>query len=299
MREPPPDYERSHRGRDQERGEERARNCDAQGREDRGDGEHGLHERRRAPLAPEHRLTRGQLVPTIGIRCDHSLQDDASPGICQGGKSAIVCVRSRLVKICVVGGGSTYTPELVDGILRRRDRLPASELVLLDPNHERLEIVGRFARRMCEASGSDLQVRWTADAADALAGSEFVVTQLRVGGQEARHRDELAGRAFGLIGQETTGIGGFAKALRTIPVMLAIAREVERSAPGATLVNFTNPAGLITELLRRHTSLRVVGSAMCRGTCRSRSRTRSAASSRMSTSTMSGSTTCPGPAASG
>ena len=163
------------------------------------------------------------------------------------------------MKICVVGGGSTYTPELVDGILRRRDRLPASELVLLDPNHERLEIVGRFARRMCEASGSDLQVRWTADAADALAGSEFVVTQLRVGGQEARHRDELAGRAFGLIGQETTGIGGFAKALRTIPVMLAIAREVERSAPGATLVNFTNPAGLITELLRRHTSLRVVG----------------------------------------
>ena len=87
------------------------------------------------------------------------------------------------MKICVVGGGSTYTPELVDGILRRRDRLPASELVLLDPNHERLEIVGRFARRMCEASGSDLQVRWTADAADALAGSEFVVTQLRVGGR--------------------------------------------------------------------------------------------------------------------
>jgi 6-phospho-beta-glucosidase len=163
------------------------------------------------------------------------------------------------VKICVVGGGSTYTPELVDGILRRRDRLPASELVLLDPDHERLEIVGRFARRMCEASGSDLHVRWTADAADALADSAFVVTQLRVGGQEARHRDELAGRAFGLIGQETTGIGGFAKALRTIPVMLAIARQVERSAPGATLVNFTNPAGLITELLRRHTSLRVVG----------------------------------------
>jgi 6-phospho-beta-glucosidase len=176
-----------------------------------------------------------------------------------GDKPAIVGVGSRLVKICVVGGGSTYTPELVDGILRRRDRLPASELVLLDPNRERLEIVGRFARRMCEASGSDLQVRWTDDAADALAGSAFVVTQLRVGGQEARHRDELAGRAFGLIGQETTGIGGFAKALRTIPVMLAIAREVERSAPDATLVNFTNPAGLITELLRRHTALRVIG----------------------------------------
>ena len=135
------------------------------------------------------------------------------------------------MKICVVGGGSTYTPELVDGILRRRERLPVSELVLLDPNEERLEIVGRFARRMCEASGSNLEVRWTADAPGALAGSEFVVTQLRVGGQEARHRDELTGREFGLIGQETTGIGGFAKALRTIPVMLEIAREVERSAP--------------------------------------------------------------------
>ena len=163
------------------------------------------------------------------------------------------------MKVCVVGGGSTYTPELVDGILRRRDRLPVTELVLLDPNHERLEIVGRFARRMCEAVRVDLAVRWTADAPDALAGSAFVVTQLRVGGQEARHRDELTGRDFGLIGQETTGIGGFAKALRTIPVMLEIAREVERSAPDAMLVNFTNPAGLITELLRRHTALHVVG----------------------------------------
>jgi 6-phospho-beta-glucosidase len=163
------------------------------------------------------------------------------------------------VKICVVGGGSTYTPELVDGILRRRDRLGVAELVLLDPNHERLEIVGRFARRMCEASGSNLHVRWTADAPDALAGSAFVITQLRVGGQEARHHDELTGRDFGLIGQETTGIGGFAKALRTIPVMLEIASQIERHAPAAALVNFTNPAGLITELLRRHTSLRAVG----------------------------------------
>ena len=190
----------------------------------------------RSPSPLQHVREREHGVVEVG-------RDDELPGSA-GDKAAIVCVRSRSVKICVVGGGSTYTPELVDGILRRSARLPASELVLLDPNHERLEIVGRFARRMCEASGSNLQVRWTADAADALAGSAFVVTQLRVGGQEARHRDELAGRDFGLIGQETTGIGGFAKALRTIPVMLEIAREVERSAPGATLVNFTNPAGL-------------------------------------------------------
>jgi 6-phospho-beta-glucosidase len=163
------------------------------------------------------------------------------------------------LKICVVGGGSTYTPELVDGLLRREATLPVTEIVLLDPDPVRLEIVGGFARRMAEAAGSGISVRWTADALDAIRGSDFVVCQLRVGGQAARHRDELLGREFGLIGQETTGVGGFAKALRTIPVMLEIARLVEQEAPHAVLVNFTNPAGLITELLRRHTPLRVIG----------------------------------------
>ena len=124
------------------------------------------------------------------------------------------------LKICVVGGGSTYTPELVDGLLRREATLPVCELVLLDPDPLRLEIVGGFARRMAETAGSDVLVRWTADPVDAIRGAGFVVCQLRVGGQAARHRDELLGREFGLIGQETTGVGGFAKALRTIPVML-------------------------------------------------------------------------------
>jgi 6-phospho-beta-glucosidase len=163
------------------------------------------------------------------------------------------------LKITVVGGGSTYTPELVDGLLRRRADLPLSELFLLDPNAERLEIVGAFARRMCEAAGSDVAVRWGADPVEALRCADFVVTQLRVGGQAARHRDEQTGRDFGLIGQETTGVGGFAKALRTIPVMLELARVVEREAPQAVVVNFTNPAGLISELLRRHTPLRAIG----------------------------------------
>ncbi len=163
------------------------------------------------------------------------------------------------MRICVVGGGSTYTPELVDGILRRADRLPAGELVLLDPDRARTGIVGRFARRMCEAAGSNLAVRWTTDPVDALAGASFVVNQLRVGGQAARHRDELMGPELGLIGQETTGIGGFAKALRTIPVVLELAALVREHAPEAMLVNFTNPAGLITETLRRHTDLRVIG----------------------------------------
>jgi 6-phospho-beta-glucosidase len=163
------------------------------------------------------------------------------------------------LKICVVGGGSTYTPELVDGLLRRAATLPVTELVLLDPDAVRVGIVGAFAARMAEAAGSNLSIRWTDDASDAIRGSDFVVCQLRVGGQAARHRDELLGREFGLIGQETTGVGGFAKALRTIPVMAEIARIVALEAPDAMLVNFTNPAGLITEFLRRHTSLRVIG----------------------------------------
>ena len=104
--------------------------------------------------------------------------------------------------------------------------------MLLDPDPVRLEIVGRFAARMAEAAGSDVAVRWTGDAPDAIRDADFVVCQLRVGGQAARHRDELLGREFGLIGQETTGVGGFAKALRTIPVMLEIARIVAREAPG-------------------------------------------------------------------
>jgi 6-phospho-beta-glucosidase len=163
------------------------------------------------------------------------------------------------MKVCVVGGGSTYTPELIDGLIRRADVLPVREVHLLDPSEERLEVVGRFADRMCEAARSEIAVRWGADPAAAIAGADFVITQLRVGGQEARHRDELTGRHFGLIGQETTGVGGFAKGLRTIPVILEIARLVALHAPDATLVNFTNPAGMITEVLRRQTALRVVG----------------------------------------
>jgi 6-phospho-beta-glucosidase len=163
------------------------------------------------------------------------------------------------MKICVVGGGSTYTPELVDGLLRRTAELPVSELYLLDPDEARLEIVARFADRMAEAAGSEMAVRWGPDPVAAIRGASFVVTQLRVGGQAARDRDERMGRDFGLIGQETTGIGGFAKGLRTIPVIRRIAALIAVYAPGAALVNFTNPAGMITEMLRRETELTVVG----------------------------------------
>lgn len=156
------------------------------------------------------------------------------------------------MRLTVVGGGSTYTPELIDGVLQRHDRLPLSEIVLVDIDPRRVDIVGKFAQRMARQAGIDVEISWTDNLSEAIKGSSFVVSQMRVGTQAARHRDELLGREFGLIGQETVGIGGFAKALRTVPVALEIARTIEREAPDAVLLNFTNPAGLVTEAIRRH-----------------------------------------------
>nr|BFE56779.1 hypothetical protein GCM10020063_013050 [Dactylosporangium thailandense] len=148
------------------------------------------------------------------------------------------------MKIAVVGGGSTYTPELVDGFARLAPF--ASEIVLLDPAADRLAVVGAFARRILSAQGSRTTLRWTSDVDDALAGASTVVIQLRVGGQQARISDETFPLACGCVGQETTGAGGFAKALRTVPVVLDIAR---RADPGAWIVNFTNPVGIVTRAL--------------------------------------------------
>ena len=136
-----------------------------------------------------------------------------------------------LVKLCVIGGGSTYTPELVDGLLRRRDRLPIEELHLVDVDEGRLAVLGPLAERMASAAGADWNVRWGTDRAAGIRNATFVISQMRVGGMAARERDEQLGREFGLIGQETTGVGGFAKALRTIPVALDIARDIEARAP--------------------------------------------------------------------
>jgi len=163
------------------------------------------------------------------------------------------------VKIAVIGGGSTYTPELVDGFIRRKDALPVDELWLMDIAAERLEVVGDFARRMVEAAGSPFTVHATAERSTAIEGASFVVTQIRVGGMEARSKDEHLGIRHGLVGQETTGVGGMAKALRTIPVMLEIARDVARLAPDAFLINFANPSGLVTEALLRHSDVQAIG----------------------------------------
>jgi 6-phospho-beta-glucosidase len=154
------------------------------------------------------------------------------------------------VKLAVVGGGSTYTPELIEGIALRADRLPVAELVLLDVDPERLEIVGGLAGRMLRRLGWTGRLVLTADTDAAVEGASFVLVQLRVGGQAARLVDETLPPRFGTIGQETTGAGGFAKALRTVPVVLDLAERVGRSAANdAWIVDFTNPVGIITQAL--------------------------------------------------
>ena len=156
------------------------------------------------------------------------------------------------MKVTVIGGGSSYTPELINGFVRRVGTFPLTELWLMDVSPTRLEVVGGFARRMVEAQGAPFAIHLTTNQREAVRGANYVITQLRVGSMAARREDEYLGRRHGLIGQETTGVGGMAKALRTIPVLLQIAHDVSELASGALLVNFTNPAGLVTEALSRH-----------------------------------------------
>jgi 6-phospho-beta-glucosidase len=154
------------------------------------------------------------------------------------------------VKLAVIGAGSTYTPELVSGLSRERERVELDELVLHDVDDERREVVGGLARRMLERQDYAGALSDTGDLDRAVDGADFVLIQIRVGGQEARLRDETIPVACGCIGQETTGAGGLAKALRTVPVVLEIAeRARERAADGAWIVDFTNPVGIVTRAL--------------------------------------------------
>jgi 6-phospho-beta-glucosidase len=161
------------------------------------------------------------------------------------------------LNITVIGGGSTYTPELVEGFIIHRDTLPVRRLTLMDIAPERLELVGGLARRMLDGTG--IEVALTTDRDAAIEGADFVLTQFRVGGMAARAQDEHIPLKYGVIGQETTGPGGFAKALRTVPQVLDIARTMERRAPDAFLINFTNPSGLVTEAVLRHSRVRAMG----------------------------------------
>jgi 6-phospho-beta-glucosidase len=152
------------------------------------------------------------------------------------------------MKIAVIGGGSTYTPELADGLARLR--LPVDEVVLVDPDPDRLAVAGPVSARIMARYDHPADVRWTSSLDDGADGADAILIQLRIGGQAARQRDETWPLDCGCIGQETTGAGGLAKALRTVPVVLDIAeRAVNRASPSATIIDFTNPVGIITRAL--------------------------------------------------
>ena len=163
------------------------------------------------------------------------------------------------MQITVIGGGSTYTPELVDGLIKKAQKLGIKKVVLYDIAPERLEIVGELGKRMVKAAGSPFVLELSVDQKKALTGADFVLNQIRVGGQEGRDADTDFCLENDLIGQETTGAAGFAKALRTIPVVLELCTKIKQYAPQARLINFTNPAGIITESVLKYGQINCIG----------------------------------------
>ncbi|MGL5963718.1 MAG: 6-phospho-beta-glucosidase [Fusobacteriaceae bacterium] len=167
----------------------------------------------------------------------------------------------KKLKIVTIGGGSSYTPEIIEGFIKRHHELPVSEIWLVDieDGREKLEIVGNLAKRMVEKAGIDCKIHLTLDRREALKDADFVTTQFRVGLLDARIRDERIPLSLGMMGQETNGVGGFAKALRTIPVILDICKDIEELCPEAWLINFTNPSGMVTEAVLKYTKVKCIG----------------------------------------
>ncbi|QEK13105.1 6-phospho-beta-glucosidase [Crassaminicella thermophila] len=168
---------------------------------------------------------------------------------------------NRKIKIAVIGGGSSYTPEIIEGFIKRYDELPVEELYLVDieEGKEKLDIVGKLAKRMVKKAGVNINIKLTLDRKEAIKDADFVTTQFRVGLLDARIRDEKIPLKYNCIGQETTGAGGLAKALRTIPVILDICKDIEELSPNAWLINFTNPSGIITEAVHKYTKVKCIG----------------------------------------
>lgn len=162
---------------------------------------------------------------------------------------------SQKLKIVTIGGGSSYTPELLEGFLKRYHELPVTELWLVDveEGQEKLDIIHALCERMIEKAGVPMKVFKTLDRRAALKGADFVTTQLRVGQLKAREKDERIPLSHGYLGQETNGAGGLFKGLRTIPVIIDIVNDVQEICPKAWIINFTNPAGMVTEAIHRHT----------------------------------------------
>lgn len=166
--------------------------------------------------------------------------------------------KKESVKIVTIGGGSSYTPELVEGFINRYDTLPIKELCLVDipEGKEKLETVGALAQRMVKKAGLPMKVTLSYDRREALKGADFVTTQMRIGRLPARILDERIPISHGMIGQETNGAGGMFKAFRTIPVILDIVKDIQEICPDAWLINFTNPAGMVTEAIYRYTDFK-------------------------------------------
>lgn len=169
-------------------------------------------------------------------------------------------MEKNTLKLVTIGGGSSYTPELIEGIIKRHDEFPVTEIWLVDieEGKEKLEIVGNLAKRMIKHANLPIDVHLTLDRKKALENADFVVTQFRVGQLDARIKDEKIPLKYGVLGQETNGPGGLFKGLRTIPVILEICKEIEELCPDAWLINFTNPAGMVTEAILRYSNLKKV-----------------------------------------
>lgn len=167
-------------------------------------------------------------------------------------------MKKESVKIVTIGGGSSYTPELVEGFIKRYDTLPVRELCLVDipEGKQKLETVGALAQRMVKKAGLPMKVTLSYDRREALKDADFVTTQMRIGRLPARIQDERIPISHGMIGQETNGAGGMFKAFRTIPVILDIVKDIQEICPDAWLINFTNPAGMVTEAIFRYTNFK-------------------------------------------
>ena len=165
----------------------------------------------------------------------------------------------KKLKVAIIGSGSTYTPELIEGFINKRDSLPLKELYFMDIDDRKLNVVGGLCQRMIEASGLDCKVVLTKDLDEALTGADFVLAQIRVGKLPARILDERIPLKYDLIGQETNGIGGFFKGMRTIPEILKIAKRMEVLCPDAWIINFSNPSGMIAEAVLNNTKIKMLG----------------------------------------
>lgn len=163
------------------------------------------------------------------------------------------------LKISVIGGASSYTPELFANLMDLREHLEVEQVTLMDLNKEKLGVIANVGERLLAGSRMGMRITATQNLEQAVAEADFIILQIRVGGLEARVRDETLPMEFGMVGNETTGAGGFVCALRTVPVALEIAHEIERLSPDAWVLNLSNPAGIVTEALLKHTRLRTIG----------------------------------------